>query len=234
VSEADPVVLVVEDEAAIRRFVRQAFENEGYRVHEADTVERGLIEAGTRQPDLLLVDLALPDGDGVDLIRRLRVFSGAPVIVLSARTTEEDKVEALDAGADDYLPKPFGVGELLARARAALRRRATPAGSESPVVRFGDVDADLARRRVTRSGEPVHLTPVEFRLLAALLRHPDKVLTHRHLLREVWGPSHVEDTHYLRIFMANLRRKLEAEPARPRHLITETAIGYRFVPGMDR
>ena len=229
-SEADPVVLVVEDEKAIRRFVRQAFEREGYRVYEAETVERGLIEAGTRKPDLLLVDLALPDGDGVDLIRGLRGFSGAPVIVLSARTTEDDKVEALDAGADDYLAKPFGVAELLARARAALRRRAIPAGTESPTILFGDVEADLARRRVLRAGESVHLTPVEFKLLAALLHYPDKVLTHRHLLREVWGPSHTEDTHYLRIYMANLRRKLEADPARPRHLITETAIGYRFVP----
>ena len=229
-SEADPVVLVVEDEKAIRRFVRQAFEREGYRVYEAETVERGLIEAGTRKPDLLLVDLALPDGDGVDLIRSLRGFSGAPVIVLSARTMEDDKVEALDAGADDYLAKPFGVAELLARARAALRRRAIPAGTESPTILFGDVQVDLAARRVLRADMQVHLTPVEFKLLAALLRYPDKVLTHRHLLREVWGPSHTEDTHYLRIYMANLRRKLEEDPARPRHLITETAIGYRFVP----
>jgi two-component system KDP operon response regulator KdpE len=230
IGEPNPVVLVVEDEKSIRRFVRQAFEAEGYRVFEAETQARGLVEAGTRRPDLVLVDLGLPDGDGVELIRQLRGFSGAPVIVLSARSSEDDKVGALDAGADDYLVKPFGVAELLARTRAALRRGATPAGRETPQVGFGDVDVDLAARRVMRAGVQVHLTPVEFKLLAALLRYPDKVLTHRHLLREVWGPSHTEDTHYLRIYMANLRRKLEQDPARPRHLITETAVGYRFVP----
>lgn len=225
-----PTVLVIEDEKEIRRFVRAALESEGYRVAEADSLQRGLIEAGTRRPDLVFVDLGLPDGDGVDLIRELRAFSGAPVIVLSARTAEEDKVEALDAGADDYLVKPFGIPELLARTRAAMRRRGTPADCESPTVSFADVEVDLSLRRTLRAGAPVHLTPVEFRLLAALLRYPDKVLTHRQLLREVWGPSYVDQSHYLRVYMAHLRQKLEADPARPRHLVTEIGVGYRFVP----
>jgi two-component system KDP operon response regulator KdpE len=230
-SDLAPMVLVVEDEKEIRRFVRSALEAEGYRVAEADSQQRGLIEAGTRRPDLLVVDLGLPDGDGIELIRQLRAFSGAPVIVLSARTAEEDKVEALDAGADDYLVKPFGVAELLARTRAAMRRRATPAMSESPTVSFADVEVDLASRRVIRAGQPVHLTPVEFRLLTALLRYPDKVLTHRQLLRDVWGPTHIDQSHYLRVYMAHLRQKLEADPARPQHLVTEVGVGYRFVPG---
>ena len=169
-----PTVLVIEDEKEIRRFVRAALESEGYRVAEADSLQRGLIEAGTRRPDLVFVDLGLPDGDGVDLIRELRAFSGAPVIVLSARTAEEDKVEALDAGADDYLVKPFGIPELLARTRAAMRRRGTPADCESPTVSFADVEVDLSLRRMLRAGAPVHLTPVEFRLLAALLAIPTK------------------------------------------------------------
>lgn len=230
-STDSPAVLVVEDEREIRRFVRAALEAEGYRVFEAETQARGLIEAGTRRPDLLIVDLGLPDGDGVDLIRALRGFSGAPVIVLSARIEEPDKVDALDAGADDYLTKPFGVAELLARVRAALRRRGTPGAAQSSEVVFGDVEVDLANRTVSRDGKPVHLTAVEFRLLAALLRHPGKVLTHRHLLREVWGPSHAEDNHYLRIYMGHLRGKLEAEPARPHHFVTEIGVGYRFTPG---
>jgi two-component system KDP operon response regulator KdpE len=231
--ESSRTVLIVEDEREIRRFVRMALEAEGWRVAEAETQARGLIEAGTRRPDLLIVDLGLPDGDGVELIRSLRAFSGAPVIVLSARTAEQDKVEALDAGADDYLVKPFGVAELLARTRAAMRRREMPAASDSPRVAFGEVTVDLAARRVTRAGVAVHLTPVEFRLLASLLRHPDKVQTHRQLLREVWGPSHAEDSQYLRIYMARLRQKLEADAARPRHLLTEVGVGYRFVPSAD-
>jgi two-component system KDP operon response regulator KdpE len=229
VIESTPLVLIVEDDREIRRFVRAALETDGYRVAEAETQARGLIEAGTRRPDLLIVDLGLPDGDGIDLIRSLRSFSGAPVIVLSARTAEDVKVEALDAGADDYLVKPFGVAELLARTRAAMRRRATPASRDTPIVAFDDVTIDLSARKVARAGAPVHLTPVEFRLLSTLLAHPDKVLTHRHLLREVWGPSHAEHSHYLRIYMAHLRRKLESDPARPRHLLTEVGVGYRFV-----
>jgi two-component system KDP operon response regulator KdpE len=210
--------------------VRHALEAEGFRVHEAETLQRGMIEAGTRKPDLVILDLGLPDGDGTDFIRAVRAWSGVPIVVLSARVGEHDKVEALDAGADDYLSKPFGVAELLARVRASLRRSARSGDEPGPVVRFGEVAVDLVNRRVTRGEQEVHLTQVEFRLLAVLLGHPGKVLTHRLLLREVWGPSYVEHSHYLRIYMGHLRQKLEADPARPRHLITETGIGYRFVP----
>jgi len=220
-------VLVIEDEADIRRFVRLALASEGHEVHEADGYQRGLIDAGTRRPDLLVLDLGLPDGDGVELIRDLRGWSAMPVIVLSARAGEADKIAALDAGADDYLVKPFGAGELLARVRAQLRRQ-TQAGGE-PVVAFGDVRIDQARRTVDRHGEPVHLTPIEYRLLTHLLAQPERVLTHRQLLKSVWGPSHAEDTHYVRVHMANLRKKLEADPSRPQHLLTEAGVGYRFV-----
>jgi two-component system, OmpR family, KDP operon response regulator KdpE len=223
-------VLIVEDEKEIRRFVRHALEAEGFHVFEAEKLQRGLVDAGTRKPDLVILDLGLPDGDGTDFIRAVRAWSGMPIIVLSARVEERDKVEALDAGADDYLSKPFGVAELLARVRASLRRTARSGDEQGPVLRFADVVVDLANRRVTRGGQDVHLTPVEFRLLAVLLSHPGKVLTHRLLLREVWGPSYVEHSHYLRIYMGHLRQKLEADPARPRHLITETGIGYRFLP----
>jgi two-component system, OmpR family, KDP operon response regulator KdpE len=205
-------------------------EAEGYRVHEADTLARGLIEAGTRKPDVIVLDLGLPDGDGVTLLRDVRGWSSVPIIVLSARIDESDKVTALDAGADDYLVKPFGVAELLARVRASLRRRAQGAG-ESPIVHFGAVSVDLTNRRVTQDGADVHLTQIEFRLLATMLAHPGKVLTHRQLLRDVWGPSHVEHNHYLRIYMGHLRQKLEADPAQPRYLLTETGVGYRFAGG---
>jgi two-component system KDP operon response regulator KdpE len=223
-------VLVVEDEADIRRFVRLALQAEGHEVHEADGLQRGLIDAGTRRPDLVILDLGLPDGDGIDLIRGLRGWSQVPVIVLSARTGEADKIAALDAGADDYLAKPFGTGELLARVRAQLRRHAQAAGAGEPVLRFGDVSIDLARRVVERGGAPLHLTPIEYRLLTHLAAQPDRVITHRQLLKAVWGPSHAEDAHYVRVHMANLRKKLEAEPSMPRHLVTEAGIGYRFVP----
>ncbi len=223
-------MLIVEDDREIRRFVRAALEAEGYRVHEADTLQRGLIEAGTRKPDVIVLDLGLPDGDGVTLVRDVRGWSSVPIIVLSARVDESDKVAALDAGADDYLVKPFGVAELLARVRASLRRRAQGAG-ESPIVHFGAVSVDLTNRRVTQNGADVHLTQIEFRLLATLLAHPGKVLTHRQLLRDVWGPAHVEHNHYLRIYMGHLRQKLEADPAQPRYLLTETGVGYRFAGG---
>jgi two-component system KDP operon response regulator KdpE len=222
-------VLIVEDEKEIRRFVRQALEAEGYRVFEAENLKRGLIEAGTRKPDLVILDLGLPDGDGTDFIREVRAWSTMPIVVLSARVEEHDKVAALDAGADDYLIKPFGVAELLARARVALRRHARAGEGQSPVVRFGDVVVDLVNRKVSKGGQDVHLTQIEFRLLASLLSHAGKVLTHRQLLRDVWGPPYVEHSHYLRIYMGHLRQKLETNPARPRHLITETGIGYRFV-----
>jgi two-component system KDP operon response regulator KdpE len=231
-AESSPMtrVLVVEDEADIRRFVRLALQAEGHEVHEADGLQRGLIDAGTRRPDLVILDLGLPDGDGIDLIRGLRGWSQVPVIVLSARTGEADKIAALDAGADDYLAKPFGTGELLARVRAQLRRHAQAAGGGEPVLRFGDVSIDLARRVVERGGAPLHLTPIEYRLLTHLAAQPDRVITHRQLLKAVWGPSHAEDAHYVRVHMANLRKKLEAEPSMPRHLVTEAGIGYRFVP----
>jgi two-component system KDP operon response regulator KdpE len=209
--------------------VRQALETEGFRVFEAEDLQRGLIEAGTRKPDLVILDLGLPGGDGTDFIREVRAWSTMPIVVLSARVEEHDKVEALDAGADDYLTKPFGVAELLARVRAALRRHTRAGEEQGPVARFGDVVVDLANRQVSKAGQDVHLTQIEFRLLAVLLSHPGKVLTHRQLLREVWGPPYVEHSHYLRIYMGHLRQKLETDPARPEHLITEIGVGYRLV-----
>ena len=222
-------ILVVEDDPLILRFVRQALEEVGHQVFDTDTLKRGLIEAGTRRPDLLILDLGLPDGDGVNLLRDLRGWSQLPVIVLSARSAEANKIEALDAGADDYLVKPFSVGELLARVRAALRRRDQAGTQASSVLTFGDCEIDLARRQVRRSGEHVHLTPVEYKLAAALIGREGQVLTHRQLLREVWGPASVEHNHYLRIYLGHLRRKLETDPARPVHFLTETGVGYRFV-----
>lgn len=225
-----PQVVIVEDDAQIRRFVRTSLEAESYRVAEAETRKRGAIEAGTRKPDLVIVDLGLPDGSGIDVIRDVRAWSSVPILVLSARVDERDKIDALDAGADDYLTKPFGTGELLARVRAMLRRSARAPGGSIDVSTFGDVRVDLTARTVVRNDERVHVTPVEFRLLAHLVSHPGQVLTHRQLLREIWGPSHAQDSHYLRIYMGRLRQKLEREPARPRHFITETGVGYRFVP----
>jgi two-component system, OmpR family, KDP operon response regulator KdpE len=230
-----PVAVLIEDEPQIRRFVRGALEAEGWQVHEADTLQRGLTEAGTRKPDLLVLDLGLPDGDGLQLIRDVRGWSAVPIIVLSARADEADKVAALDAGADDYLTKPFGVGELLARVRANLRRpRATAADGSTPeaadpLVRFGDIEVDRVARLVRRAGAEVHLTPIEYRLLTVLVANAGRVLTHRQLLREVWGPSHADQNHYLRIYMGHLRQKLEADPAQPRHFVTETAVGYRLL-----
>lgn len=221
-------ILVIEDEAVIRRFVKAALEEDGHRVYEADSVARGLIEAGTRKPDLVVLDLGLPDGDGVALLLDLRSWSSVPVIVLSARVDEGDKIAALDAGADDYLTKPFGTGELQARVRAQLRRRGSSAASESDKVTLGDVVVDLGLRSVSRGGEPLHLTQLEYRLLVALIAQRGKVLTHRQLLKEVWGPAHVEHNHYLRIYMAHLRQKLEQDPAQPRFLLTETGVGYRL------
>ncbi|MBI3430973.1 MAG: two-component system response regulator KdpE [Hydrogenophilales bacterium] len=225
---ASPTVVVVEDEPQIRRFVRTGLEAEGCHVVEAGTGERGLVETGTRKPDLVILDLGLPDRDGVDVVRDLRSWSTVPILILSARVDETDKVAALDAGADDYLTKPFGVAELLARVRA-LMRRTRMAGGEGPLIAFGEITVDLARRQVIRDGSEVHLTPIEYRLLALLIANAGRVLTHRQLLREVWGPSHAEDTHYLRVYMTGLRRKLEMNPAQPRHIRTESGVGYRFV-----
>ncbi|HMV18448.1 MAG TPA: response regulator [Zoogloea sp.] len=224
-----PVVVVIEDEPKIRRFVCMALESADLQAFEADSVKRGLIEAGTRQADLVVLDLGLPDGDGKAFIRELRTWSAIPVIVLSARTQESEKVAALDAGADDYLVKPFGAAELLARVRAQLRR-AAPRDGTPGVMSFGRLRADFGRRLIERDGVPVHLTPIEFRLLACLASHPDTVLTHRHLALTVWGPGHAEDVHYVRVHMAQLRKKIEDDPSRPRHLLTESGVGYRFCP----
>lgn len=229
-SEAPIRVLIIEDDAGILRFVRMALEAEGLQVFEAASLKRGLIEAGTRRPDLVVLDLGLPDGDGVDFIRDLRGWSEMPVIVLSARSAEAEKIKALDSGADDYLVKPFGTGELLARVRSLLRRRARSSTEDSAILSFGDIRIDLPRRVVERAGAPLHLTPLEYRLLTHLCAHPDRVLTHRQLLKAVWGAAHEADTQYLRVFMAGLRKKVEADPSQPRHLITETGVGYRFLP----
>lgn len=226
--EPGSLVLLVEDDAEIRRLVRSALESEGHRVVEAASCERGLIDAGSRKPDLLILDLGLPDRDGTELLRELRAWSEVPVIVLSARSAEVEKVAALDLGADDFLSKPFGVPELLARVRVTLRRRVASTGAAR--LSFGNVEIDFSRRTVLRDGQAVHLTSTEFRLLCALVRHPGNVVTQKQLLREVWGPNAVEHGHYLRIYMGKLRHRLEDDPARPRYFITETGIGYRFSP----
>ncbi|KQV90919.1 two-component system response regulator [Massilia sp. Root351] len=230
--ETPPVALLVEDEPQIRRFVRAALEEEGWHVHECPTMQRGLIDAGTRKPDLVVLDLGLPDGDGVAFLNDLRKWSTVPVIVLSARVNEADKIKALDAGADDYLTKPFGVGELLARVRATLRRQRQPQADTAGIVRFGEVAVDLQNRRVTKGGQGVHLTPTEYRLLAVLVGNAGRVMSNPQLLRAVWGPSQSENGHYLRIYMGHLRHKLEDDPAQPKYLLTETAVGYRLqLPG---
>lgn len=223
-------ILLVEDEDHIRRFVRLTLSAQGYEVFEAASLQRGLIEAGTRRPDLLVLDLGLPDGDGLTLIRDLRTWSVIPVIVLSARSAEIDKIQALDAGADDYLVKPFGAGELLARVRAQLRRHQHQTGAGESTIAFGDILIDLGKRSASRQGQPLHLTPIEYRLLTYLAAHPERVLTHQQLLQAVWGPGHASDTHYVRVHMANLRKKIERDAARPEFLHTEVGVGYRFVP----
>ncbi|HEY8378295.1 MAG TPA: response regulator [Nannocystis sp.] len=227
-SEQGPLVLIVEDEAPLRRFLRAALVAQNYRLVEAETAAEGLQRATEHNPDIVLLDLGLPDGDGLDVTSRLREWTRVPIIVLSARGQERDKVQALDAGADDYLTKPFGTSELLARIRVALRRVAERTPNEEPIVALGDVTVDLARRLVTRAGKPVHLTPHEYKLLTTLLKYAGKVVTHKQLLKEVWGPQAVSQTHYLRVYMAQLRQKLEADPARPRYLTTEPGVGYRL------
>lgn len=224
-----PSALLVEDEPQIRRFVRTSLEDEGWQVNESSTLQRGLIDAGTRQPDLIILDLGLPDGDGIDFIKDVRRWSSVPIIVLSARVSEVEKIRALDAGADDYLTKPFGIGELQARVRATLRRRRQPSIDLSDIIQFGNVKIDMQARLVSKDDALVHLTPTEFRLLNVLVNSAGKVVTNPQLLREVWGPSHAESGHYLRIYMRYLRQKLEDDPTQPKYLLTETAVGYRLM-----
>jgi two-component system KDP operon response regulator KdpE len=224
---SDPIVVLIEDEPQIRRFLRATLGSQGYRLFEAATGADGLVEAASRQPDVVIVDLGLPDVDGLEVIRRLREWSTVPIIVLSARGREADKVAALDLGADDYVSKPFGADELLARVRVALRHKAGVA-REDAVFTTGDLRVDLGRRRVFVRDQEVKLTPTEYRLLTTLVRHAGRVLTHRQLLKEVWGPNQAEEAHYLRVYMAQLRRKIEADPARPRYLLTEPGVGYRL------
>ena len=225
-----PLILLIEDEPQMRRFLRTALTANDYRLVEAETAKEGLAQAAARNPDVILLDLGLPDRDGLEVTRELREWSGTPIIVLSARGREQDKVAALDVGADDYLTKPFGVEELLARIRVARRHAALPPGSApAPIFEAGELRVDLADRRVWRRGQEVHLTPTEYKLLATLVRHAGKVLTHRQLLKEVWGANYMNQSHYVRVYLAQLRQKIEGDPARPRLLVTEPGVGYRLL-----
>lgn len=223
-----PSILVIEDEHQIRRFVRMALEAEDFRVFEAENGTRGLIETSTRRPDLVIVDLGLPDMDGKEVIRQIRVWSAVPILVLSARDREEEKVAALNTGADDYLIKPFGIPELIARVRAHLRRHQSSEDQPNFLVQFGDIAIDLAARTVTRNGVEVHLTPIEYRLLCTLIKERGRVVTHTQLMLEVWGPNYAQRSHYLRIYMGHLRQKLEHDPTQPKFLLTELNVGYRL------
>jgi two-component system KDP operon response regulator KdpE len=224
-----PLILLIEDEPQMRRFLRTALGAQDYRLVEATTAREGLAQAASRNPDVILLDLGLPDRDGLEVTRELRGWSATPIIVLSARGREQDKVAALDLGADDYLTKPFGVEELLARIRVALRHAALPPGAgPEPVFEAAGVRVDLVKREVRRDGREVHLTPTEYKLLALLIRHAGKVLTHRQMLKEVWGTSYADQSHYVRVYLAQLRQKLESDPARPRLLVTEPGVGYRL------
>ncbi len=228
-SDLTPLVLIVEDETQMLRFLRTALVAQDYRVVEADTCKDALVAATTHNPELVLLDLGLPDGDGIDLTRQIREWSHVPIIVISARGREGDKVAALDAGADDYLTKPFGVNELLARMRVALRHAAmVGTDTSATVLEVRSVRVDQVRREVTVEGRQVHLTPIEYRLLVLFAKNAGKVLTHRQILKEVWGPPYVNETHYLRVFMTQLRQKIEVDPARPRLVVTEPGVGYRM------
>jgi len=228
-SAAGPVIVLIEDAPEIRRFLRATLADHGYRLVEAETGREGLQAAETRQPDLVILDLGLPDVDGLEVIRRLREWTGVPILVLSARGQEADKIAALDAGADDYVSKPFGVGEVLARLRVLLRHaERTVRDMDDGSYEAGDLRVDLAHRRVAVNGEDVHLTPIEYRLLTTLVKHAGKVLTHNQLLKEVWGKPYTDQPHYLHVYMGQLRRKIEKDPARPRHLLTEPGVGYRL------
>lgn len=225
----NPVIVVIEDDPQMRRFLRTSLSTLKFQVYEADTGRQGLVEAGVRKPDLIVLDLGLPDMDGIEVVKALREWTGLPIIILSARNAEQHKVEALDAGADDYLTKPFGIGELMARIRVALRHSAVnPEYPEDPVFTTGELKVDLIKRLVYVGEREVHLTPIEYRLLSTLVKSAGKVLTHRQLLTEVWGPSYVENSHYLRIYMSQLRQKLEPDPNRMKYLLTESGVGYRL------
>jgi two-component system KDP operon response regulator KdpE len=221
-------IIVIEDEAQIRRFLRTSLASEGYQLFDAETGKQGLIEAATRKPDLIILDLGLPDMDGVEVVKELRSWSSVPIVILSARSQESDKIAALDAGADDYLVKPFGIGELLARIRVALRHKPTTPNGEEGIFTVAELVVDMIHRKITVGGTEVHLTPIEYRVLTVLIKHAGKVLTHQFLLKEVWGPSYVERAHYLRVYMGTLRHKLEEDPTRPRFLLTEVGVGYRL------
>jgi two-component system KDP operon response regulator KdpE len=226
------LILLIEDEPQMRRFLRVTLQSRGFRLIEAETGEEGLILAAGRNPAIILLDLGLPDMDGLEVTRKLREWTTIPIIILSAREQERDKVLALDGGADDYLTKPFGVDELMARIRVSLRHMARgEVGKEEPVFQAGELRVDFTRRQVLLGGEEVHLTPIEYRLLTTLIRYADRVVTHNQLLREVWGPRQANQVQYLRVYMAQLRKKLEADPARPRFFINEPGIGYRFISG---
>lgn len=222
-------IVIIEDEKPIRHFLGSALQEAGFNYFEAETGKQGLIEAATRKPDLVILDLGLPDMDGVEVIKQLRAWSEVPILILSARSKETEKVIALDAGADDFLTKPFGVSECMARIRVLLRRHQQSGGQSQSVFELGDIRVDLANRTVDKAGISVHLTPIEYRLLVTLIRHAGKVMTHRELLREVWGPSYAENSQYVRIYMGYLRQKLEIEPAQPRYILTETGVGYRLL-----
>ena len=233
-SKQGPAILVIEDEAAIRHFLRTTLSTQGFRVFEASTGQDGLAQAAARTPDLIVLDIGLPDMNGLEVTRKLREWTAIPIIVLSARNQEQDKVAALDLGADDYVTKPFGVGELLARMRVALRHAArTDEEAGEPVFTCGELRVDLVRRSVSVGQREVPLTPIEYKLLTVLVRHAGKVLTHRQLLQEVWGPHHTHDSHYVRIYVRHLRNKLEANPAHPRFLLTELGVGYRLRSNED-
>ena len=228
-NQASPVIVVIEDDPAIRLFLRTGLSAHGFKVFEADRGKQGIIEAGVRKPDLIILDLGLPDMDGVDVIKTIREWSTMPIIILSARSNEQNKIDALDAGADDYLTKPFGLGELLARIRVALRHSVSSlAQYQNGIFKTGALKVDLLKRQVFVADSEVHLTPIQYRLLSVLIKNAGKVLTHQSLLKEVWGPSYKDNSHYLRIYMSQLRQKLEKDPAQPQYLLTESGIGYRL------